>query len=321
MKAKYFHFFFLLNFGTLFFSPFSFNAQKAINLSIEDGLPSNSIRCLFRASNGLLWIGTDAGLCSYDGKNIKVFDENNGLPSNMVWALTEDRKGHLWIGCYNGGISYYNGTTFKNYSKKDGLPSNKVRKLSFKNDLLFISTDDKLVIFDGDKFYFKNFMMQVMSIVEVDTTMLVISQATGIFKLTYFKDNLADFMLDSCGWYGSSFGGVSYMDCLLLFKSNKLMKFSKNSIKYCLNPEIIKSNSVTWEASVVNDSSVYLAQWGVTVNSGGLFKYDGEEIKSVNNKFGIDSKQILSLLHDKSNNILWVGTLDMGMYILFLNEW
>ena len=110
-----------------------------------------------------------------------------------------------------------------------------------------------------------------MSVVEVDTTMLVISQATGIYKLNYNKDNLADFKLDSCGWYGSSFGGVSYIDGLLLFKNDKLMKFSKNSLKYCKDPTIIKSNSVTWEASVVNDSSVYLAQWGVTVNSGGLF--------------------------------------------------
>ena len=175
MKAKYFQFFFLLNFGVLFFSPINFNAQKSRNLSIEDGLPSNSVRCLFRASSGLLWIGTDAGLCSYDGKNIKVFDENSGLPGNMVWTITEDNKGHLWIGCYNGGISHYNGSIFKNYSTKDGLPSNKVRKLSFKDDLLFISTDDKLAIFDGNQFYFKKFMMQVMSVAEVDTTIIVIS--------------------------------------------------------------------------------------------------------------------------------------------------
>jgi len=244
LKAKYFQLFFLLNFGVLFFSPINFNAQKSRNLSIEDGLPSNSVRCLFRASSGLLWIGTDAGLCSYDGKNIKVFDENSGLPGNMVWTITEDNKGHLWIGCYNGGISHYNGSIFKNYSSKDGLPSNKVRKLSFKDDLLFISTDDKLAIFDGNQFYFKKFMMQVMSVVEVDTTMIVISQATGIYKLNYNKDNLADFKLDSCEWYGSSFGGVSYMDGLLLFKNDKLMKFSKNSIKYCKDPTIIKSNSV-----------------------------------------------------------------------------
>jgi hypothetical protein len=305
--AKFLQIFYLIIAGIFLLTPCSFIAQKSRNLSIKDGLPSNSIRVIYKAQNGLLWIGTDAGLCSYDGQNIKVFDENNGLPGNLVWSITEDRAGHLWIGCYNGGICYYDGVTFKSYTKQDGLPSARVRKLIFKDDLLFISTDSKLVIFDGNKFYYKKFMMQVMSVVEVDTTKYVISRALGTHKLTYNKDSLHNFKLDSCGWYGSLFGGVPLQEGLLLFKDKKLIKLSKNSLANCNGLEVIKSNSVTWDASVVNDSSVYLAQWGVNVNNGGLFRFNGDDIESLNEGFGLNSRQMTSLYYDDVNNILWAS--------------
>ncbi|HRZ21475.1 MAG TPA: two-component regulator propeller domain-containing protein, partial [Bacteroidales bacterium] len=51
----------------------------AKNYSTRDGLPSNSIRSIFKDSRGLLWIGTDAGVCLFDGKNFKVYNTSHGL--------------------------------------------------------------------------------------------------------------------------------------------------------------------------------------------------------------------------------------------------
>ena len=38
------------------------------NYTIQSGLPSNTIYYTMEDSNGFLWIGTDAGVCRYDGR-------------------------------------------------------------------------------------------------------------------------------------------------------------------------------------------------------------------------------------------------------------
>ena len=40
--------------------------------TMRDGLPGMTIRCIHKDSRGLLWIGTDAGLCTYDGRAFRI---------------------------------------------------------------------------------------------------------------------------------------------------------------------------------------------------------------------------------------------------------
>jgi dTDP-glucose 4,6-dehydratase/UDP-glucose 4-epimerase len=51
-----------------------------------------------------MWIGTDAGLCRYDGKNFKVYNESNGLKYTQVWSIVEDKEHNLWISVYGNGL-------------------------------------------------------------------------------------------------------------------------------------------------------------------------------------------------------------------------
>jgi len=67
------------------------------NITVNDGLPSNDVKCFFKDSRGLLWIGTDAGLCCYNGSSYKVFNETNGLKYTSVWSIVEDEKHNLWF--------------------------------------------------------------------------------------------------------------------------------------------------------------------------------------------------------------------------------
>jgi ligand-binding sensor domain-containing protein len=70
-----------------------------------------------------LWIGTQAGLCFYDGKSLQSFSNNAGMPFLNAETLFIDSKNVLWIG-HSEGITAYNGETFKSLTKKDGLPDN-----------------------------------------------------------------------------------------------------------------------------------------------------------------------------------------------------
>lgn len=44
---------------------------------VENGLPSNEVYETYVASNGYLWIGTDAGLVRFDGISFKIYTPNN----------------------------------------------------------------------------------------------------------------------------------------------------------------------------------------------------------------------------------------------------
>ena len=315
-------FFRLKHFAIVFVCFFivSTKAQNVRKLTIEDGLPSNTIRCMYTAKNGLLWIATDAGICSYNGRSIKVYNEKDGLAGNSVWSIAENEMGHLWISCYNAGLSYFDGVNFTNYNIKDGLPSNQIRKLYYKDGLVFLATEDNFTIFDGKSFYQKKGKMQVMGMVELEDAKYVISRRKGIYLLNYNPDSLANFTLDSCSSHGMLFGALAYHERLLLYKNRSLKMYLKDSLNNCVSgSEMIESPSVSWDAIVANDSSVYIAQWGVTLNNGGLYRLKNGSTKNVNQKYNISSKQILSLNYDSTNNILWVGSLEDGIYMLFLD--
>ena len=56
-------------------------------LTTEDGLPSNTVRNIVQDERGFIWLGTDYGLCRYDGTQVRVFRiAENGM-DQYVMAL------------------------------------------------------------------------------------------------------------------------------------------------------------------------------------------------------------------------------------------
>lgn len=74
---------------------------KFRHLTTADGLPSNGITAIFEDKTGFLWIGTDAGLARYDGKNMQIFqhqpDNKNSIADNTIYKITQDGKGNIWV--------------------------------------------------------------------------------------------------------------------------------------------------------------------------------------------------------------------------------
>jgi len=79
-------------------------------LTTADGLPQNTIDCIFLDSQRFMWFGTWNGLCRYDGYSFKIFQKSNsqkGIPDNFVHAICEDKSKNLWIGTAHG-VGIYN---------------------------------------------------------------------------------------------------------------------------------------------------------------------------------------------------------------------
>jgi ligand-binding sensor domain-containing protein len=301
---------------------FGFNllkAQNTNNITVHDGLPTNVVRCIHKATNGVLWIGTDAGLCSYDGRQLLIFDQNDGLPNNLVWAITESDKGEIWIGCYGGGIAYYDGSEIVDCS--NNIPSKSIRTLYYENDLLHIGTDRHFIIYDGFEYTHSEDEFQTMKVLKKDTNIFVVSRRKGLYRLVYGKDKKINFSLDSCSYHGMVFGAINYFEDLLIFKNKGLKILKSDSLKNCSpNDQVLGSPSITWNAVVANDSSVYLANWGVSLKNGGLYKLKNNEISLVNELYGITSREISCLHYDELNEVLWVGSIHDGIFKVMLNN-
>jgi diguanylate cyclase (GGDEF)-like protein len=85
------------------------------------------VRALAETPDGIVWIGTDAGLARFDPRNARwrVYRENpassTAIPDNRVQSLLIDGQGRLWVGLLHG-LAWFDAATdtFHGYHHDDG---------------------------------------------------------------------------------------------------------------------------------------------------------------------------------------------------------
>lgn len=96
---------------------------KLLNRGNTD-LPNDNINSIYAARDGRVWIGTAAGLSSYDLNTNKVitFSEDDGLANGVVYKVLEDEGSTIWVST-NKGLSSFDPAVkrFKNYSSYNGV--------------------------------------------------------------------------------------------------------------------------------------------------------------------------------------------------------
>ena len=104
--------------------------NKITHFSKANGLPSNDVITLYVDSKQNLWIGTNAGICKYNGKTFVCYDQKDGLTNNYVSSIIEDHKHRIWLGTARGlNVLYPDSAKAKSYGidyflLQDGLKSN-----------------------------------------------------------------------------------------------------------------------------------------------------------------------------------------------------
>ena len=84
------------------------------SMRIKDGLPGSTILSIQQDQFGFIWIGTNDGLCRYDGSTFRIFrhepGEEQSLSDNYIQNLFFDSTGNLWI-LTGGGLDYLHPST------------------------------------------------------------------------------------------------------------------------------------------------------------------------------------------------------------------
>ena len=94
--------------------------------SSNNGLPCGEANDIAQTNDGVLWIGTYAGLYRYNGREFHWVDEYESIKN--VNCLYVDEEGRLWVGTNDNGLSIVIREEVVNVlDQTSGLPSNSVR--------------------------------------------------------------------------------------------------------------------------------------------------------------------------------------------------
>ena len=101
--------------------------------SSNNGLPCGEANDIAQTRDGVLWIGTYAGLYRYNGKEFRWIDYYDSVKN--VNCLYVDEEGRLWIGTNDSGLSIAIREQVVNViDQTKGLPSNSVRSIIQSSD-------------------------------------------------------------------------------------------------------------------------------------------------------------------------------------------
>lgn len=96
------------------------HAEKATDISdyrfrhysIEEGIPSNCITSIIQDSKGYIWIGTDMGLCKFNGTDFITlgYEKNDSILRKKTITSIFEKGNHILLGTEYGIYEYNNST-------------------------------------------------------------------------------------------------------------------------------------------------------------------------------------------------------------------
>ncbi len=308
MKIKFTHLYFLF---FLIFCTLITNAQnqKFHNFyyrlfTIEHGLATSSIYCLYQDNKGNLWIGTIGGGINIYNSTFLSINKKNGLIGKSVYSITQDKNGAIWAST-DKGVSKIEGNisnkySITNYTTEQGLPDNLVWKIFIDHSgKIWAGTGKGLAYLNKNKF----------------ETFSTSSKLKEQSVFTIFEDNKYNL------WIGTKNQGAFKIVGKNIIQYSTINKLSDNwvfTINQDLNNNILIGTSKG--INLINDSifclphpSTYTSSFKTSLGEILFTNYTGGIVNIMNNYkalnilYATTGFPFRALLIDKEKNI-WVGT-------------
>jgi signal transduction histidine kinase/ligand-binding sensor domain-containing protein/CheY-like chemotaxis protein/AraC-like DNA-binding protein len=321
----------LILLGLVVFRPMEAHGLKYHEFKTIDhrlGIAASVVYCVVQDNHGLIWMGSDRGLYSFDGyvaRHYAIKTKNGQGIDGVVYCAQMIDSVRLWLGTDNG-LVVFNTYTDSYESAPAGLPGN-IRAISRINDHLYwIGGINGLYRYNTKLHKAEKINDNVLPHQAV-YTILRYDDNTFYFG-TY--NGLARFSMQTGTFENVPLGAANRTSNLLIL--SLLPDYSRNCIwvgveggLFSLNPPTLQSASVPLFAgnsvkSLLLDNQNYL--WAGTDN--GLFIYEPSTGQhrllrhDATNDRSIVNNVIWTVFTDREQNI-WIGT-DAGASLFIYNN-
>ena len=284
------------------------------NFTTNDGLCDNTASTIIQTKSGDILLGTNAGICKFDGKIFSKYFEADSLNNLRITALLEDRDGNIWFGAMNKGVYRYDGTKLFHflYNYEHPISGNKQEKmisdiLEDKKGNIWFSSFNRGGVWRYDGKILTHFLPSADYYLYREDER---SQAysTSETKYVHSPDYITDDMIhsmteDKAGniWFATRRHGICRYDgkTFTSFKGNEMFgSISPNTI-------LEDKNGIFW----------------LGTDERGVFSFDarlheevgqGKALKNYTTTDGLVNNSVHSILEDKDGN-LWFGTRWYGL--------
>lgn len=114
---------------------------------------NDRVNAIGMSSDGLIWIGTEVQLFTFDGTNWEEINLGfeSGLSNNSVSTIQSNDNGEVYFGTPNG-LAIFDGNEWKSYTTKNtGLPRYAYRMVIDEDNNKWIASAEAIVKYDGVK--------------------------------------------------------------------------------------------------------------------------------------------------------------------------
>lgn len=247
-------------------------------------------KCMLIDSQGLIWLGTNSGVKSYDGYRFNTFRSDaqspNILPNNQILSMTEDHNNCLWIGTRNGLVCMDKKLgSFTTYHLKGDNQREIYTLFTSKDGNVWIGTDEGITIVNSATRSFHQLSGKNITVVEPNGR----RHPLGSINVKAFVEDK-----DGSIYIGTWSDGYYRLDR----KRHLMYKFAINNSK---------SDSKTGAFNMILDPKgrLWISTWGDGIkvatnprsqkNPGIISLYSGKKETAINYK----------LLYDPMTNSVW----------------
>jgi ligand-binding sensor domain-containing protein/serine phosphatase RsbU (regulator of sigma subunit) len=312
----------------IFLGSLSLYAQQFYfdQFSVSEGLAQSTVYKLIQDRNDLYWLGTRAGVSSFDGTKFVNYTAVDGLAENGVRAICEDRNGLIWFGHTGGGISLFNGSGFKVvYSPAAREHATITSILKDSAHHLWFTTEGAGVIrlsnpeVHPDHYHFVRYSGSELS-----------DQVYGHYldrdgKIYFVTDlGVKYFNTDSSRFDNLRLNGIPSFDqttSILVDSWGKTWIGKYHGGLYCYNPDLdsaimydlVKSGlSSNWISALFEDRDGNI--WAGTFEGGMVRISPDNKIQIYNHSNGFPGLKLWSMIQDREGNLLF-GTNENGLCV------
>jgi len=280
----------------ILYSVFGFSFDKqAISFKkfpFKESLPNSIVKRVFQDSRGFVWLGTEAGICRYDGYKLITIKSNiehpNLLTSGNILCIAEDKRKHIWFGTDRGvNILDENNQVISLFPKHEVQELRINSILCDKNGDMWIGSENGLFVYDYTSGKLKKHgHTNDPSSLPGNNVSQVFEDKAGNIWVALWSDGLCRF-------------------------DNKYQSFEQL-------PTLGKTNN-PFTIFEDNEGAFWVGTYG-----DGLFRIDFQQGKTLpfytqylntNNPFSISENSIYSIAQDNVSGNLWVLT-QMGLSVI-----